>query len=265
MGVPAFIEGRQGYIRQAVDGDPFTNPQVENLAVGPGTIQGFDPGVYDVADEDEIPHLLAVRMNDDRLSLEDIGHEIGDHALVEIRQALTRSVHIEQAEVVARRRGVRVAFGGVLGDPVVGNRPAGMIFADRYVFGASVTNHGTGIKQPRHLVLQAGLQDIESPTDIDAQIVVRIGKRKNRGGLAGDLEDRVQSPLKGPCYILWIAHIAGDEVRCCRHIATHSSGFVVQDDDFIAVRQQPFRHVAADETRAPRNQNPSAQAEFSSV
>ena len=48
MGIAVPIESRQRYIRQAVDGDPFAAPQVENLAVGPGRIQSFDPGIYDI-------------------------------------------------------------------------------------------------------------------------------------------------------------------------------------------------------------------------
>lgn len=138
-----------------------------------------------------------------------------------------------------------------------------MIFTDRYLFGMPVANHGTGIDQARHLMLQTGLQDVESAADIDAQIVLRIIKRKDGGGLAGDLENRIQASLKRSRHIFRIAHITRYIMRCGRHIGTRSGGFIVQDDDLVARRQQPVRHVATDKTGTARNQHPSTHANSS--
>src|SRR5215813_114848 len=131
----------------------------------------------------EIPALLSIAEDRDRLPPEEIAEEDTEYALIWIIERLARAVHVvhsqgrhmkRKAQVHPASRGLCVSLRRILGYAVVGRGRAWMVFRYGKSGGMPVVRHGARVDQPGHLVLYAELNDIDGSLGVSAKIRYRI-------------------------------------------------------------------------------------------
>ena len=159
--------------------------EIEYAAARRRRVQRANPALHDVVDEDEVARLLAVAEDGDRLAAQHVAREDAEHALIGIVIGLPGPIHAEhpqrghaeiETQVGPLRGCVDVSLGRMLGDPVVGVRPARLGLRRRHRLAVAVQRHRAGVEQPRHFVLQAQLQNIHRAFDVGPQIGDRVGE-----------------------------------------------------------------------------------------
>ena len=192
---------------ELVDRERAPAAEIDDAAARRGRVERAHPSLDDVVDVDEVARLLAVAEDGDRLAAQQVAREDPEHALIRIAEGLARAVDAEHAqrgdaevetEVGPLRGRMHVALGGELGDAVVGIRLARLALGRRHGPAVAVERHRAGIDQPRHLVLQAQLQNVQRAFDVGAQVRDRIGEGADDRDLTGDVADRIQSARRRP-------------------------------------------------------------------
>ena len=203
---PAVAERGDDGVGELVDRERAPAAEIDDLAARRGRVERAHPTLHDVVDVDEVAGLLAVAEDGDRLAAQQVAGEDAEHALIRVAEGLARAVDAEhaqrcdaeiEAEVGPLRSCMHVALGGELGDAVVGIRQAGFALGRRHGLAVAVERHRAGIDQPRHLVLQAQLENVQRAFDIGAQVRGRIGEGADDRDLTRDVADRVQAAGEG--------------------------------------------------------------------
>ena len=230
-----------------------------------GRVEHPHPRLHDVVDEDEVPRLLPVAVDRDRLVAQDVPDEDREDALVRVADALPRPVHVEHAQ---RRHGdidvrpgpghVHVALGRVLRDAVVGDRYARDILGRRNELGLAVGRHRARVDETRHAGLDASAQHVHGSDDVRPQVHLGLGEREPDARLPGDVEHGVEVRAREELVDDdSIGHIPVDEGRGRRNALADAGGQVVEDGDVESLAEQAIGQVRADEPGAAGHEHMS--------
>ena len=171
-------------------------PDVADEAAAPR--RGPHEGVDDVVDEHEVPRLLAVPEDRDRLAPQDALGEDGHHAGLPVG-ILARAVDVGEGQRAELER-VQLAVGDqvvddrLLGHPVRRQRLLGVRLADREVLGRRVPVERAaagGEHDALGLGLARALEDVQRADDVDRGVEGRSGHRDPDVGLRGEVEDEL--------------------------------------------------------------------------
>jgi hypothetical protein len=237
---------------EVVDARRRARGDVENPAARSRRIGRPNRRIHDVADVREVPGLLSIAVDRDRLALVDRGDEEGDDPRVLGERALSRPEDVEVAEhdglerVVDAREADAVPLGGELGDAVGRDWIGRCGFRGRQVAARAVDGRGGGEDDAAHALVTRGEQHVERAFDVDRAggegILHGARDRAERAEVVDDLDaaHRRVNALVRP-------QLSFDHLGVAGQVGAITRREVVQHAHVVPALDQRVHEVRADE------------------
>ncbi len=250
--------------------------EVEDFEGCGGVLRGAPGAVHDVFHVSVIAAGGAIAEFGDGAAFEDVAGEFVDGEV----GPLARAVNGE----VAQGGDCEAMQAGVVGAELLGAKLAGGVRGEGGMHGVALTewhftvdavDRGSGGQgEAAHAMAAAGFQEVECAKDVDFDVEARVFDRGAHAGFGSDVDDGVgpvfSEDAGDESFIADVAFVKARVLDECGDVAAFDLGAVkvvevVQGDHFVALGQNAFAKVGADEACCASDKNTHLNSLMTSV